>query len=218
MITKELLNEANKDIKTVPIKGKNYVMVNDRVQRFRDICPSGCIETEIIELANGICTIRAVVRDDDGKILATGIAQEKESNGYINKTSYIENCETSAIGRALGFVGIGIDDSLGSAQEVANAMMNQDDNEPPKRSRARQTRAKQSDPIIEEAEATPVSEQDVKKMRDMAEMAGKDVGAMMEYFRVSDLSEMNKAQCGQACALLQQAIDKKNGKQKGIEI
>jgi hypothetical protein len=63
---------------------------------------------------------------EEGRILSTGFAQEKESGSYINKTSYIENCETSAVGRALGFCGYGIDDSLGSANEVANAMLQQE--------------------------------------------------------------------------------------------
>jgi hypothetical protein len=57
--------------------------------------------------------------------LATGYAQEKESSSFINKTSYIENCETSAVGRALGFCGFGIDVSVASYEEVANAINNQ---------------------------------------------------------------------------------------------
>lgn len=126
MITAKDLNEANARIKTVPIKGKQYAQVNERIQAFRAICPAGSIQTEITALADGIVTMRAVVMDDEEHILATGYAQEKEASSNINKTSYIENCETSAVGRALGFAGIGVDGSMASAEEVANAMLNQD--------------------------------------------------------------------------------------------
>ena len=58
-------------------------------------------------------------------ILGTGTAYEKENSTFINKTSYIENCETSAIGRALAMCGIGIDTSIASKEEVENAIENQ---------------------------------------------------------------------------------------------
>lgn len=125
MITKENLADANKKLESIPVKGKQYVTVNERVKAFRDICPDGCIETEIIALNNGVVTMKATVKDETGKVIGTGLAQEKEDNGYINKTSYVENCETSAVGRALGFAGIGIDGSMASAEEVANAMLQQ---------------------------------------------------------------------------------------------
>ena len=71
--------------------------------------------------------IQATIKDKEGFVIATGIAEEIKSNSGINKTSYVENCETSAWGRALGNFGIGIDTSIASANEVANAVANQDD-------------------------------------------------------------------------------------------
>ena len=59
-------------------------------------------------------------------VLGTGTAYEKESSSYINKTSYIENCETSAVGRALGMAGFGIDTSVASFEEVSNAIAQQE--------------------------------------------------------------------------------------------
>ena len=131
MFTKESIADANKALNTVGIeKGKkttHYVMVNERVKAFRSICPAGRITTKIVCIENGIVTMMAEVADEAGNVIATGFAQEKESSSFINKTSYIENCETSAVGRALGFAGIGIDGSMASAEEVANAIMNQRD-------------------------------------------------------------------------------------------
>lgn len=110
----------------VDIKGKKYSLVNDRVKAFRQLIPEGAITTEILSMEAGVVVIKATIMDETGKVLAVGHSYEKESNGMINKTSYIENCETSAIGRALGFLGIGIDQSIASAEEVATAIANQD--------------------------------------------------------------------------------------------
>ena len=125
MITAEALKQANEHLNSIPFKGKGYVMVNERVKAFREICPSGKIETEIVNMADGIVTMKTTISDEDGKVLSTAFAQEKETSSPVNKTSFVENCETSAIGRALGFLSIGIDDSIASADELANALKNQ---------------------------------------------------------------------------------------------
>lgn len=124
-ITYEQLKAVNDGIKKVSIKGNEYAQVNDRIKAFRQIEPNGTIETEILNLENGTVTMKSTIKDGEGHVLATGLAQEKESSSFINKTSFIENCETSAVGRALGFAGIGVDGSMASAEEVANAIMNQ---------------------------------------------------------------------------------------------
>ena len=125
MITFEQIKQANEQIKTTDIKGKDYAEVNQRIKAFRMCFPNGSISTEIISLADGIVTMRATVCNEEGQILGTGTAQEKETSSFINKTSYIENCETSAVGRALGMCGFGIDTSVASAEEVQNAIHNQ---------------------------------------------------------------------------------------------
>lgn len=122
----EKLEEINKKMKTTDIKGKDYVEVNKRVLGFRELFPNGTIETEIISLNDGVILMKATVRDENEKILATGLAYEIENSSFINKTSFIENCETSAVGRALGFLGIGIDGSIASAEEIANAQKEQE--------------------------------------------------------------------------------------------
>lgn len=127
IITYEDLKQANKTISTTNIKGKAYAEVNQRIKAFRMLYPTGTIETELLENTNGVCVFKANVYTDDGDLLATGTAYEKENSTFINKTSYIENCETSAIGRALGIAGFGIDTSIASAEEVQNAMNNQED-------------------------------------------------------------------------------------------
>jgi len=124
-MTYEELQKANADIKTTNIKGKEYAEVPERVTAFRKLYPEGTIHTEY-ELKDNICICKAEIGDGSGKVLATGIAYEKEGSNYINKTSYIENAETSAVGRALGFAGFGIAASIASADEVMHAIEQQE--------------------------------------------------------------------------------------------
>ena len=121
--------KANESIRTTAIQGKEYAEVNQRIKAFRMCFPEGGIHTEMISHENGVCIFRACVGhwvDSSFRILGVGTAYEKEGSSFINKTSYIENCETSAVGRALGMAGFGIDTSVASAEEVQNAMLNQD--------------------------------------------------------------------------------------------
>ena len=111
-------------MKTIDIKGKPYVMANERIKYFRENYPNGAILTDLISDVDGKCIFKAEIIVDD-KCVATGYAYENENSTFINKTSYIENCETSAVARALGLFGIGIDNSVASFEEVANAISNQ---------------------------------------------------------------------------------------------
>lgn len=124
----EEIQKANETIKTTDIKGKDYAEVNQRIKAFRMVYPTGSITTEIVSLVDGIVTMKTTIKDNEGNVLSTGYAYEKENSTFINKTSFIENCETSAVGRALGMCGFGIDTSVASAEEVQNAIENQKPN------------------------------------------------------------------------------------------
>lgn len=124
-ISFEDIQKANETIKTTDIKGKEYAEVNQRIKAYRMVYPNGTIRTKLAKLENGICLFIAEVTNEYGEVIATGTAYEKENSTFINKTSYIENCETSAVGRALGMAGFGIDTSVASAEEVANTIENQ---------------------------------------------------------------------------------------------
>lgn len=115
-------------MKTVNIKGKEYVEVAERVKHFRtaEEYKGWSIQTRLLKFADGVAVVKATIADNAGRTMAEGLAYEKEDSTYINKTSFLENCETSAVGRALGFLGIGIDASIASADEVQNAITNQE--------------------------------------------------------------------------------------------
>ena len=126
----EDIKNVNETIITTDIKGKQYAEVNQRVKAFRMLYPEGTIETELVSIGDGMCIMRAKAGfyNEDGTfhLLGTGTAYEKENSTFINKTSYIENCETSCIGRCLAMCGIGIDTSSASKEEVENAIQQQE--------------------------------------------------------------------------------------------
>ena len=116
------------------IKGKPYVQVNERVKHLRenygDKDDMFGIKTKVVkwnEEKNEII-IQAWITDQTGRTVGSGIAHERQDdpNSFVNATSYVENCETSAIGRALAAFGIGIEDSYASANEVQDAIKKQD--------------------------------------------------------------------------------------------
>lgn len=123
----ERLKNANVGLKTMNVKGKPYVMVNERIKAFRREFPEGCILTEVMDHGadyNYVVVLAKVIVD--GEVRATGIAHEEKGFSMINKTSLVENAETSAVGRALGIFGIGIDDSVATGEEVEQAIAKQD--------------------------------------------------------------------------------------------
>ena len=113
--------------KTTNIKGKDYVEVNQRLLYFRNepTFAGWSIESDLVDLQPDRCCIKAIIRDADGRIRATGHAHEDRTSSMINKTSYVENCETSAFGRCLAALGIGIETSIASANEVQMAIAQQ---------------------------------------------------------------------------------------------
>ena len=111
-------------MESIKIQGKQYITVNERIKEFRKLHPNGQILNQVMANADGQVMFQCKIIVD-GVLVATAHAYEKEGSSFINKTSYIENCETSAVGRALGLFGIGIDTSIASAEEVGNAVKQQ---------------------------------------------------------------------------------------------
>lgn len=130
MITYQDIENANSTLHFSDIKGKNYAEVPQRVKAFRMLYPQGFIITDMVSNDGGVCVFKATAgyygENGEAYTLGTGTAYEKEGSSYINKTSYIENCETSAVGRALGFLNIGSDSSIASYEEVMNAKKQQE--------------------------------------------------------------------------------------------
>lgn len=128
-------------MKSIKIHGKDYVLVNSRIKEFRtnpkyDDYGLQTIKTldewfestnkktgEIIQ--DNRVEFKCIITNASGKPISEATARELKSSSFINQTSHIENCETSAVGRALGYLGIGIDTAIASAEEVQTAVNNQ---------------------------------------------------------------------------------------------
>ena len=111
----------------IQIHGKDYVMVKDRIIFFNENFPNGSIIAESKATDNSfIFKAKVTPHVENPSRYFTGHAEEIIGSSQINKTSALENCETSAIGRALGCMGIGVEGSFASADEVKNAKYKQD--------------------------------------------------------------------------------------------
>lgn len=112
----------------VPIHGKQYKTVAYRVNEFRSQYPEYTVSTELVEANETLVVMKAGISNEQGRLLATGFAEEVRAASKINRTSALENAETSAIGRALAALGLA-GTEYASADEVANAITQQNDGE-----------------------------------------------------------------------------------------
>ena len=115
---------SNYKFKTTNIRGKQYVEVNERIKFFRqeEQYKGWSIFTSIVNIDSDEVVMCSSILNSEGVVIATGHAHEVKGSSNINKTSHVENCETSAVGRALAILGIGIDASIASANEVQGAL------------------------------------------------------------------------------------------------
>ena len=108
---------------TVKIHGKEYKTVALRIQEFREKHPDFTIQTELVEANDTLVVMKATISMGP-QVIATGYAEEVRTASKINRTSALENAETSAVGRALAFFGLG-GSEIASADEVASAISQQ---------------------------------------------------------------------------------------------
>jgi len=133
----EALKRANENLPTITLEHKDkrgriqkqqYVMVKDRLAAFRREFPGWTINTAFVDLEEDYAVMKTYIEDPEGRTIATGHAREAKEDGPINRSgSWLENAETSSVGRALANLGIGIDDSYASADEVAAALNRQEE-------------------------------------------------------------------------------------------
>lgn len=165
---------------------KDYIEVNVRIMKFYEKYPEGRIITEIVKWENETIVMKATTyRGSDNVIASTGYAYEKEGSSFINKTSALENCETSAVGRALAILGFEIKKSVASYEEVANAKLNQN---------------------IE----NKLSEAQIKRLYAIANKAGITPSQVLEVckkdYGITKIESLNKNQYNEVCNRLESKV------------
>ena len=163
---------------------KEYAEVNQRVKAFRMVYPDGFIETQLLHDGEPfkdmtVCHMVAHVGyylNGNRMVLGVGHAYEEKTTTLINQTSFIENCETSAVGRALGFAGFGIDTSVASYEEVKTAIQKQDEIE-----------------VMKKANES-IPENKVIALMKRCEGEGVSIPKVAELYKVKDLHELTEKQ------------------------
>ncbi len=124
------------ELKSIELKNKKgevlgtYVEVHERIRYFRQAPEyyGWSLISKIVWNATNDkqVTIEATIINQFGIEVATGLAMERVDSNFINQSSHIENCETSAWGRALGCLGIGITEHVRTKEEMESALLNQE--------------------------------------------------------------------------------------------
>lgn len=171
--------------KAIDIRGKRYVLVSDRINYFNETYKNGFIETRLLSQPDSqMVVMKAKVTPDADKPTRCfiGHSQAKWGEGMVNKTAALENAETSAVGRALGMMGIGVIDSVASADEIK--------------------KAEKSDPIMQVTKGMgsdkPASEGQRKMIFAIAKEAGFDTDKTKEIvktnFNLDSFNDLTTAQ------------------------
>jgi hypothetical protein len=183
----------------IKIHGKDYVEVNERLIYFWKGYPEGSIVTEVLKIDDNFVMIKAEVRKSIDQQIpdAVGHAFENKNSSNINKTSYVENCETSAIGRALGVLGYGIENSIASAEEVNQAIEQQSENKDLKPTGDMKAVSMGNAKVNAEELAA------IEALLINTEIAGKDTEEkkllFCEKFKIKDLKDLPKGAYKTAC-------------------
>ena len=192
-------------LKTVNIKGKDYVMVNERIKELKRLYPDYSIVTEIEHLEDKMCVIKATILDAEGNPKATGHAYEREGSTPINRTSFIENAETSAVGRAIGFLNIGIDTSICSAEELAIAISQQ---ETPEQIAERKLNGEAVELPTGEDFAKAMksaSAQQITMIKTICERIGQPMDNICKKYKVKELGDLSPEQATEIIEKLKEA-------------
>ncbi|MBA4495129.1 hypothetical protein ACFO25_10060 [Paenactinomyces guangxiensis] len=188
---------------------ETYATVNERLMKFREDYPEGIIDPEIIKWTDdGLIVIQVKIYKNpedfkNGIFAAKAHAYEKDGTGYINKGSALENCETSAIGRALAHMGYDIKKSIASREEVANAVYRREQEQVKKEQPQRKQEQAQTQQLPQK-QAQPAEKKEPIKPKTLGEIKviwmrlgykAEDLGRQLKnLYGVNDITRLSEEQ------------------------
>lgn len=187
-----LLEIDSTDLGKIDINGTFYTKVSKRVEIFRkNFGFNAKIETEVAHLDEVLVLMKATIsifKNDTWFQVATGHAEERRDSSEINKTSAVENAETSAIGRALACLGIS-GEEYASADELVRALAQKT---------GTTTEAKESS-NKNISYATPPQIQYIEKL---IKKTSADRAKFLEFYQVKDITELTAETANKAISKL----------------
>jgi hypothetical protein len=178
----------------INIHGKQYATVAHRLQKFRTLYPAAQIITELTADDGKKVIMRSEIRID-GITIATGWAEEVRGSSNINKTSALENCETSAIGRALAIAGFDTSGHICSADEVSVAIERQKNEA--------NTAIKTLDKMAKKAKLTKKQQKALENHLDECTDGDIKLQKVLAFYKIDNLSELSKQDAEQALTKLE---------------
>lgn len=194
------VDQARKSGTAISLKGKSYMMVVDRLAIFRKHFPNYGIETELLFADEKYVRTKTTITNEDSRVIGCGVAEENRTQGPVNKTAALMNCETSSLGRALASIGLIGSDSYASAEEMVMV----DKRKEPTKSEAVET--------IEDIEDIPIAavdwpdfiakgiqsiekQTDLKSLKDWSNVEGDNLRLLKHYSKqnYNDLLKVYKA-------------------------
>lgn len=186
--------------KAILLQGRKYVQVVDRINYFNDNFKNGSIRTRLIsEPASTHYVVEAKVIPDVTvpERYFSGLSQAKLGDPGANKDAALENAETSAIGRALGMMGIGVIDSVASVDEMNKAGVGSQN-----RSTATKPQESTTTPQIKDPSA-PATPNQVNAIYKMAKHKGVTLDKLIERFSITTIESATKGQASDIINYLQ---------------
>ena len=222
-----LCAELNKTHGVKQRGGKMYTQVVHRMEAFRKVFGvSMGVDTQILVDDGQRVVIKAIITNADGVVVGSGMAEEIRGQGHVNTTSALENCESSAIGRALASIGLAGGeyasanemDAVGRKTDIQNSQAAGAGSPPPKSDATPPEPTPEPEPVKVKENPTTEDEQDWALYKDLeSQLAIKDIPAKVEKLfvdnkqRIKKVSARNKERGDKFVLLFQKRLSELEG-------
>ena len=222
-----LCAELNKTHGVKQRGGKMYTQVVHRMEAFRKVFGvSMGVDTQILVDDGQRVVVKAIITNADGIVVGSGMAEEIRGQGHVNTTSALENCESSAVGRALASIGLAGGeyasanemDAVDRKTDIQHSQAAGAGSPPPKSNATPPEPIPEPEPVKVKENPTTEDEQDWALYKDLeSQLAIKDIPAKVEKLfvdnkqRIKKISARNKERGDKFVLLFQKRLSELEG-------